>query len=45
VTAVAGGLQVVAEGRPGKRQLFVPVYSDAFIAGDVMLRPLRDADR
>lgn len=44
VTAVAGGLQVVAEGRPGKRQLFVPAYSDAFIAGDVMLRPTRDAD-
>ena len=44
VTAVAGGLQVVAEGRPGKQRLFVPVYSDAFIAGDALLRPVRDAD-
>lgn len=44
VTAVPGGLQVVAEGRPGKRRLFVPAYADAFISGDVMLRPVRGAD-
>ncbi|HUB90672.1 MAG TPA: serine hydrolase domain-containing protein [Dyella sp.] len=44
VTAVTGGLQVVAEGRPGKRRLFLPAYPDAFISGDVMLRPMRDAD-
>jgi CubicO group peptidase (beta-lactamase class C family) len=44
VTAVAGGLNVVAEGRPSKSRLFVPAYSNAFIAGDVLLRPVRGPD-
>ncbi|MBE1162386.1 serine hydrolase domain-containing protein [Dyella acidiphila] len=44
VTAVAGGLKVVAEGRPGKSRLFVPAYANAFISGDVLLRPVRGAD-
>jgi hypothetical protein len=42
VTAEAGGLRVVAEDRPGKSRLFVPAYAGAFIAGDVMLRPMLD---
>lgn len=44
VTAVAGGLDVVVEGRPGRHRLFEPVYTDAFIAGDTVLRPVRGAD-
>jgi CubicO group peptidase (beta-lactamase class C family) len=44
VTAVAGGLNVVAEGRPGKRRLFVPAYTNAFISDDVVLRPLYATD-
>lgn len=44
ITAVAGGLNVVAEGRPGQRRLFVPTYSSAFISGDMMLRPVRGPD-
>ena len=44
ITAVAGGLKVVAEGRPGQSRLFVPAYADAFISGDMMLRPVRGQD-
>lgn len=44
ITVVAGGLSVVANDRPGRSQLFVPVYSNAFISGDVLLRPMRDTD-
>lgn len=42
ITAEAGSLRVTAEDRPGKSRLFVPAYSNAFIAGDVMLRPVLD---
>lgn len=44
IVAVAGGLNVIAEGRPGQSRLFVPVYSNAFISGDMMLRPIRGPD-
>jgi CubicO group peptidase (beta-lactamase class C family) len=44
VTVASGGLDVVAEGRPGKHKLFVPAYTHAFIAGDMMLRPEYAAD-
>jgi CubicO group peptidase (beta-lactamase class C family) len=44
ITAVAGGLNVIAEGRPGQSRLFVPAYSNAFISGDMMLRPMRGPD-
>jgi len=44
ITAVAGGLNVTAEDRPGENKLFAPVYTDAFIAGDTLLRPVRSAD-
>ncbi len=44
VTAVAGGLNVIAEGRPSQSRLFVPAYSDAFISDDMMLRPVRGPD-
>jgi CubicO group peptidase (beta-lactamase class C family) len=44
VTAGAGGLNVVAEGRPGVSHLFVPAYSNAFISNDMVLRPVRGAD-
>uniref|UniRef100_UPI0022570320 serine hydrolase domain-containing protein n=1 Tax=Dyella silvatica TaxID=2992128 RepID=UPI0022570320 len=44
ITAVAGGLNVVAEGRPGKNHVFLPVYSDAFGSDDMILRPVRDHD-
>ena len=44
ITAVAGGLNVIAEGRPGNSRLFVPAYSNAFISGDMMLRPIRGSD-
>lgn len=42
VTAVKGGLQVIAEDRPSKTRLFVPAYTNAFISGDTLLRPVRD---
>ena len=42
ITAEAGGLRVVAEDRPGKSRLFAPAYAGAFMAGDVMLRPVFD---
>lgn len=44
ITAVAGGLNVIAEGRPGKSLLFTPAYSKAFISGDMMLRPMYGSD-
>lgn len=44
ITAVAGGLNVVAESRPGKTHLFVPVYADAFMSGEWILRLVRGAD-
>lgn len=44
VTAVPGGLSVVAEDRPGKARLFVPAYSNAYISDDTVLRPVRGAD-
>src|SRR5581483_4801276 len=44
ITAVAGGLDVVADGRPGQVRLFVPAYSNAFISGDTILRPVRGPD-
>jgi CubicO group peptidase (beta-lactamase class C family) len=44
VTAVSGGLNVVAEGRPDTNRLFVPAYSNAYAAGDTVLRPVVGAD-
>jgi hypothetical protein len=44
IAAVAGGLNVVADDRPGKSNLFIPAYSNAFISGDVMLRPVLGPD-
>lgn len=44
ITAVKNGLQVIAEDRPGQPQLFVPAYSNAFIADDTVLRPVLSAE-
>ncbi|RUL75983.1 serine hydrolase domain-containing protein [Dyella choica] len=44
ITAVADGLNVIAEGRPGQSRLFVPAYSNAFISDDMMLRLVRGPD-
>ncbi|HWX67653.1 MAG TPA: serine hydrolase domain-containing protein [Rhodanobacter sp.] len=44
ISAVAGGLSVIAEGRPGKSRLFVPAYSDAFISDAMLLRLVRSSD-
>ena len=44
ITAAAGGLDVAAEGRPGKVRLFVPAYSNAFIADETILRIVRSPD-
>lgn len=43
ITAVKNGLQVIAEDRPGQTRLFVPAYSNAFISGDTVLRPVPGA--
>jgi CubicO group peptidase (beta-lactamase class C family) len=44
VTAVSGGLKVVAEGRPSQSHVFAPVYSGAFLSGDTVLRPVLGPD-
>ena len=44
ITAAKNGLQVVAETRPSQTQLFVPAYSKAFISGDMVLRPVFNAE-
>jgi CubicO group peptidase (beta-lactamase class C family) len=44
VTVAKGGLNVVAEGRPGVNHTFVPAYANAFISGDMMLRPVYGDD-
>jgi CubicO group peptidase (beta-lactamase class C family) len=44
ITAAHDGLNVIADDRPGKTRLFVPAYSNAFISGDTLLRPVRGPD-
>lgn len=44
VTAVVGGLSVVAEDRPDTNLSFVPAYSNAYTAGGTVLRPVVGAD-
>jgi hypothetical protein len=44
VTAVAGALSVVAEDRPDTNRTFVPAYSNAYTADDMVLRPVVGTD-
>jgi CubicO group peptidase (beta-lactamase class C family) len=44
ITAVPGGLNAVAEGRPSESRLFKPAYADAFVSDDFMLRLVRGPD-
>lgn len=44
VIAAANGLSLIPEGRPDNERLFVPAYTNAFISGDAMLRPVLAAD-
>ena len=44
VTAVVGGLSVVAEDRPDTNLSFVPAYLNAYTAGGTVLRPVVGAD-
>ena len=44
VTAVPGGLSVTAEDRPSVTRKFTPAYSNAYIADDVVIRPVQGTD-
>lgn len=44
VTAVPGGLSVTAEDRPSVIRKFTPAYSNAYIADDVVIRPVQGTD-
>lgn len=43
VTAVPGGLSVIAEDRPSVIRMFTPAYSNAYVDGDVVIRPIESA--
>ena len=43
VTAVPGGLSVTAEDRPSVSRVFTPAYSNAYVAGEVVIRPIQGA--